>query len=49
MFEMVEQKVAQLVMLSQEHAAVLLVKHVDRLPAATVVPQLRSNRRLLHW
>jgi hypothetical protein len=49
MYDIVRDKIVQLVHLSKEHSARLLVKHIEKLPPALVVDQLRGEPALLHW
>jgi hypothetical protein len=49
MYEIVRGKITQLVHLSKDHAAELLIKHIERLPPSLVVSQLKSETPLLHW
>ena len=49
MYEIIRNKIVQLVHLSKEHSAQLLVKHIEKLPPALVVSQLKAEPPLLHW
>jgi vacuolar protein sorting-associated protein 41 len=49
LFDVVRDKVVNLIRLSSELAGNLLVNNVDKLPIASVVAQLRTDRRVLHW
>ena len=49
MYDIVRDKIVQLVHLSKEHSARLLVKHIEKLPPSSVVPQLVGEPALLHW
>lgn len=48
-FKDAEDKVMNLIRLSPELAASLLVRRADKFPVASVVKQLRGDRRVLHW
>ena len=48
LFDAVKDKYANLIRLSKESASILFVK-IEKLPVATVVKQLSSDRKLLHW
>ena len=49
MYDIVRDKIVQLVHLSKEHSARLLVKHIEKLPPSLVVGQLKGEPALLHW
>eukprot|EP00611_Tribonema_gayanum_P004693 TRINITY_DN138_c1_g1_i3.p1 TRINITY_DN138_c1_g1~~TRINITY_DN138_c1_g1_i3.p1 ORF type:complete len:911 (+),score=347.05 TRINITY_DN138_c1_g1_i3:45-2777(+) len=49
LFRAIQGRVLELIQLSQADAGALLVRHVDKLPASQVVPQLRGRRDLQHW
>ena len=49
MYDIVRDKVVQLVHLSKEHSARLLVKHIEKLSPSLVVRQLVGEPALLHW
>lgn len=49
MYEIVRDKITQLVLLSRDHSAELLIKHIEKLPPTLVVNQLKSEPQLLHW
>lgn len=48
LFDAIKDKYASLIRLSKEAASSLFVK-IEKLPVATVVKQLSSDRKLLHW
>ena len=49
MIDAIRERVPQLVRLSRPFAAHLLVRHVDQLPPAAIVRQLRHDAEMLHW
>lgn len=49
LFELVKEKVYNLVRMSKENAERLLVKHMDVFPVASVVRQLRREKSLQLW
>jgi hypothetical protein len=49
LFEMVKEKLINLVRLSRIHAEAFLARNIDKISIPSVVKQLKSDRKLLHW
>jgi hypothetical protein len=49
LFKVVSNKVNNLVRLSRQHSAKLLLAHIDKLPIRSVAQQLSADRRLFLW
>lgn len=49
LYEDVKDKIKYLIAISRRLSLDFLVKHIDRLPVASVVKQLKNSRRVLKW
>eukprot|EP01035_Chromulina_nebulosa_P019588 gene19588-25491_t len=49
LFDIIKEKVVNLLRLSKELSVALLIKHIDKLPVQQIVKQLKVDKRLLHF